>query len=216
MKNFASYFDNTLLKPDATEKDIKKLCAESKKHKFASVCVNPIYVSLCSKLLRCSSVKVCTVIGFPLGASTTETKVFEAKQAIKNGADELDMVINIGALKSHKYKDVNKDIKAVKKAAGKKTLKVILETAYLTNTEKIKASALSQSAGADFIKTSTSFAKKGADFRDIILLKNKIGKTIKIKASGGIKTYNNALKMINSGADRIGSSSSVNILKQAK
>ncbi|OGS45757.1 MAG: deoxyribose-phosphate aldolase [Elusimicrobia bacterium RIFOXYD2_FULL_34_15] len=210
--NVASLIDHTLLKADATEKDIVRLCLEAKKYKFASVCVNPFYVSFAKKNLKGSNVKVCTVIGFPLGATCSEVKAFEAKEAIKNGADEIDMVMNIGALKDKKFKVFINDIKLVRKAAGKKILKVILETVCLTNEEKVKACLLSKEAHVDFVKTSTGFGPHGATVEDVRLMRKIVGDKIGVKASGGIKTFGDAVKMINAGANRIGTSASVNII----
>ena len=210
--NVASLIDHTLLKADATEKDIVRLCLEAKKYKFASVCVNPFYVSFAKKNLKGSNVKVCTVIGFPLGATCSEVKAFEAKEAIKNGADEIDMVMNIGALKDKKFKVFINDIKLVRKAAGKKILKVILETVCLTNEEKVKACLLSKEAHVDFVKTSTGFGPHGATVEDVRLMRKIVGDKIGVKASGGIKTFGDAVKMIKAGANRIGTSASVHII----
>jgi len=211
--NLASYIDHTLLKPEAPESKVIELCEEARKYKFASVCVNPSHVPLCAKLLNGTVVKVCTVIGFPLGATTTETKAFEAKQAIANGADEIDMVINVGALKSKDFAKVEEDIRAVKIACGKNTLKVILETALLTREEKIKACELSKKAGADFVKTSTGFVSGGATEEDIALMRAVVGPDMGVKASGAVRDTETAVKMINAGATRIGASASVSIVK---
>lgn len=210
--HIAAFIDHTLLKADATEKDIRKLCVEAKKFNFASVCVNPVYVSLAGKLLVDSSVKVCTVVGFPLGATTSTVKAIEAKDAIKSGADEIDMVLNIGALKSGNYKLVFDDIKAVRKITRGKILKVILETALLEKKEKIKVCLLAKKAGADFVKTSTGFAQSGATVKDILLMRATVGPNMGIKASGGIRTQDDAVKMLNAGATRIGASASVAIV----
>ncbi|MCH7973030.1 MAG: deoxyribose-phosphate aldolase [Bacteroidetes bacterium] len=213
-KSIARKIDHTLLKPDATVDDITALCDEAKKYQFASVCVNPGNVSLCSDLLKGSNVKVCTVIGFPLGATTTEAKRFEAEQAIKNGAEEIDMVINVGQLKQGNYDYVFNDVNQVVLAAKKNNYicKVILETALLTDEEKIKACIICKHAGADFVKTSTGFSKGGATVGDIALMKYVVGSSVGVKASGGIRSREDANAMIASGADRIGASASVKIV----
>ena len=211
----SSIIDHTLLKPDATEDDVKRICEEALTYDFASVCVNPCWVKLASQLLTGSNVKTCTVIGFPLGANTTEVKTFEAKNAINNGAEELDMVINIGALKSKKYDEVKQDIeRIVEVAAPSVTVKVILETSLLTDEEKKKAAIIAMEAGADFVKTSTGFGPGGATVYDVKLLKGVVGNRIGIKAAGGIRTYEKALQMISAGAIRIGTSSGVQIIKR--
>jgi deoxyribose-phosphate aldolase len=213
-KNLAKKIDHTLLKPDATPEEIKILCEEARKHSFASVCINPGYVSLCSKLLKGSDVKVCTVIGFPLGATTTDVKKYEAEQALANGAEEIDMVINVGNLKSGNYNYIFNDVREVV-LAGKKhgaITKVILETALLTDEEKVKACLICKKAGADFVKTSTGFSKGGATVGDIALMKYVVGSNIGVKASGGIRSKEDAEAMIASGADRIGASASVAIV----
>lgn len=213
-KSIARKIDHTLLKPDATVDDITALCDEAKKYQFASVCVNPGNVSLCSNLLKGSNVKVCTVIGFPLGATTTEAKRFEAEQAIKNGAEEIDMVINVGQLKQGNYDYVFNDVNQVVLAAKKNNniCKVILETALLSDEEKIKACIICKHAGADFVKTSTGFSKGGATVGDIALMKYVVGSSVGVKASGGIRSREDANAMIASGADRIGASASVKIV----
>ncbi|HPI38413.1 MAG TPA: deoxyribose-phosphate aldolase [Ignavibacteriaceae bacterium] len=212
--SLARMIDHTLLKPDATEKEVTKLCEEARKYHFASVCVNPGFVSLCSSLLKGSDVKVCTVIGFPLGATTTEVKRLEAEQAIANGATEIDMVINIGELKSGKTDYVFNDVRQVVLAAKKSLVvcKVILETALLTDEEKIKACLICKDAGADFVKTSTGFSKGGATVGDVALMRLVVGSAVGVKASGGIRTKEDAEAMIASGADRIGASASVKIV----
>jgi deoxyribose-phosphate aldolase len=212
--DLARLIDHTLLKPEATKSEIEKLCAEAKKYNFASVCINPSYVALCSKLLRDTSVKVCTVIGFPLGATTTATKTFEAEQALRDGAQELDMVINVGMLKSGEYEYVENDIFAVITTCRRygALTKVILETALLTDEEKIKACLLAKKAGADFVKTSTGFSKGGATVGDIALMRKVVGSAMGVKASGGVRTREEALAMVASGADRIGASASVKIV----
>jgi deoxyribose-phosphate aldolase len=217
-KEIAPLIDHTLLKANATQEEIVKLCEEARKYGFASVCVNPAYVSLCKQLLKGTNVKVCTVVGFPLGATTPTVKAIEAKEAVANGADEVDMVINIGALKSGNYQLVLDDIKAVREATRGKILKVIIETAYLTKEEKIKACELAKQAGADFVKTSTGFGPSGATAEDVALMKSVVGPKIGVKASGGIRTLEDAVKMVKAGATRIGASASVAIVKgeQAK
>ncbi|MDO8548524.1 MAG: deoxyribose-phosphate aldolase [Ignavibacteria bacterium] len=217
-KNLAAKIDHTLLKPDATPDEIRKLCDEAAKFKFASVCINPGYVSLCSNLLKGTGVKVCSVIGFPLGSTTTEVKRFEAEQAIQNGADEIDMVMNVGQHKQGNYEYVFNDINQVVLTAKKNMVicKVILETALLTDEEKIKACAICKKAGADFVKTSTGFSKGGATVGDIALMKYVVGSSIGVKASGGIRSKEDAQAMIASGADRIGASASVKIVSGEK
>ncbi|HET8753770.1 MAG TPA: deoxyribose-phosphate aldolase [Salinimicrobium sp.] len=210
------YIDHTLLKADASEDDIKKLCTEAKEHQFFSVCVNGGYVPLAKKELKRSKVKICAVVGFPLGAMATEVKVFEAKRAIKHGASEIDMVMNIGQLKSKNFQLVEQEIAAVKKAIGKKILKVIIETCYLSPEEILLASELSVKANADFVKTSTGFGTAGADFEGIKLMKQAVGDKAEIKASGGIKTLDIALNFIELGVSRIGTSSGVSIIKDLK
>lgn len=212
----APLIDHTLLKPEATEDQINKLCSEAREYKFASVCVNPSHVSLCAKLLQSSGVMVCTVIGFPLGATTSETKAFEARQAIAQGADEIDMVINVGALKNKEYEKVENDIRAVVQACNGKTLKVILETSLLTDEEKIKGCELSVKAKASFVKTSTGFGGGGATAEDIALMRRVVGPNIGVKASGAIRDTETALRMVKAGANRIGASSSVSIVKNEK
>jgi deoxyribose-phosphate aldolase len=209
----AALIDHTLVKANATYKDIIRICKEAKKYKFASVCVNPIYVSLCKKILRNTNVKVCSVVGFPLGATTTAIKVDEAKEAVKNGADEIDMVINIGALKSGDYKLVLDDIKSVREITRGKILKVIIETAYLTKKEKVKVCKLAEQAGVDFVKTSTGFGPTGATAEDVRLIKSVVGARIGVKAAGRIRTLEDVIKMLNAGATRIGTSASVSIVK---
>jgi len=213
-RQIALLIDHTLLKPDATSEEVYKLCDEALTYEFASVCINPCYVVLCKEKLKGSNVKVCTVIGFPLGATTTETKRGEAEQAFKNGADEIDMVINIGMLKQGQYEFVFNDINQVVLAAKKNRAicKVIIETALLTDQEKIKACLIAKEAKADFVKTSTGFSKGGATVGDVALMKYVVGSSIGVKASGGIRTTKDAKAMIASGADRIGASASVKIV----
>ncbi|HSP23001.1 MAG TPA: deoxyribose-phosphate aldolase [Planococcus sp. (in: firmicutes)] len=214
MTNIASYIDHTLLKPEATKEQIVKLCQEAAEYKFASVCVNPAWVSVSAKELADSPVKVCTVIGFPLGASTSETKAFETADAIAKGAEEIDMVINIGALKSGDEELVKNDIKAVVEAAtGKAIVKVIIETCLLTDEEKAAASRLSKEAGADFVKTSTGFSTGGATVADVKLMRETVGPNIGVKASGGVRSLEDLQAMIEAGATRIGASSGVQIMQ---
>ena len=210
MNNLASYIDHTLLKPIATKADILKLCEEAKQYHFASVCVNPCWVSLCAETLKGTGVNVCTVIGFPLGANTSEIKAQEASLAIKQGASEVDMVINIGALKEGNTDYVYQDILAVRKASESKILKVIIETSYLTDEEKKTVCKLAAKAGADFVKTSTGFSNAGATAEDVKLMKEASG--IKVKASGGVRTREDALKMIEAGASRLGASAGIKIV----
>ncbi len=212
-KNYASYIDHTLLKPEATEEQIKKICAEAKEYGFASVCVNPTWVSLAASELKDATSKICTVIGFPLGASTSATKAFETKDAIANGAEEIDMVINIGALKSEQYDVVENDIKAVVEAANGTLVKVIIETCLLSDEEKIKACELSVKAGADFVKTSTGFSTAGAKAEDVALMRKTVGPEIGVKASGGVRSLEDLESMVAAGATRIGASSGVKIIK---
>ncbi|MDN3449842.1 deoxyribose-phosphate aldolase [Planococcus sp. APC 3906] len=214
MTNIASYIDHTLLKPEATKEQIVKLCQEAAEYKFASVCVNPAWVSVSAKELSDSPVKVCTVIGFPLGASTSETKAFETADAIAKGAEEIDMVINIGALKSGDEELVKNDIKAVVEAAkGKAIVKVIIETCLLTDEEKAVASRLSKEAGADFVKTSTGFSTGGATVADVKLMRETVGPDLGVKASGGVRSLEDLQAMIDAGATRIGASSGVQIMQ---
>ncbi|NDV44112.1 deoxyribose-phosphate aldolase [Flagellimonas sediminis] len=211
--DLADHIDHTNLKATATMDDIQKLCDEAKTQGFYAVCVNGCHVSLAKKALENSKVKLAAVIGFPLGAMSTKTKVFEAKDCVLNGADEIDMVINIGWLKSKMYEAVGNEIQAIKLAIGDKILKVILETCYLTDAEKEKACSLSVEAGANFVKTSTGFGSGGATFEDVILMKRVVGNKAKIKASGGIKDKETALKYIELGVSRIGTSSGPTLLK---
>ena len=206
------YIDHTLLKADATAKDIEKLCLEAKEYDFASVCINPSRVRQAAELLKESDVKVCTVIGFPLGATSTESKVFETKQAILDGASEIDMVINIGYIKDKNFDAVRDDIKAVNDVKDDAILKVIIETCLLNDEEKVMACNLAVDAGADFVKTSTGFSTGGAKVNDVVLMKKTVGDKAKVKASGGIKTHGEAVSMIAAGADRIGASSGIMIV----
>ena len=213
MKNLAKYIDHTLLKATASYQNIYNLCAEANKYGFKSVCVNPCYVALAHKLLSGTDVFVCTVIGFPLGANSSTVKAFETTQAIADGADEVDMVINIGALKSKDYEFVLEDIKAVVNAANGVLVKVIIETCYLTEDEIIKACELAKEAGADFVKTSTGFGTNGAKVEDVRLMKATVKDDMLVKASGGIRTKDDFEAMIESGASRIGCSSGVSIME---
>lgn len=214
----ARMIDHTLLKPEATENEVRKLCDEAKQFTFASVCINPSFVLLCSELLRSTKVKVCTVIGFPLGATTTEVKRIETEQAINNGAQEVDMVINVGMLKSGNLDYVFNDINQVVLAAKRKNAvcKVIIETALLTDEEKVKACYIAKEAKADFVKTSTGFSKGGATAGDVALMRYVVGSSVGVKASGGVRTKEDAQLMIKSGADRIGASASVKIVSGGK
>jgi deoxyribose-phosphate aldolase len=210
----ASLIDHTLLKPDATREEIEQLCREALQFCFASVCVNPNWVPLCASLLGGSGVKVCTVIGFPFGAHLPDVKAYEARRAVEQGADEVDMVINIGALKSKDYALVEQDIRGVVKAVGKDTIvKLILETSLLSRDEKVMGSSLAKAAGADFVKTSTGFAGGGATVEDIRLMRETVGPEIGVKASGGIRTPEDVQKMVAAGATRIGASASVKIVR---
>lgn len=216
-KILAKYIDHTLLKADATEAQVKILCEEALEHNFASVCVNPSNVKLSSELLKGSDVKVCTVIGFPLGANTKEVKGFEVQDAIKNGAEEVDMVINVGKLKAKDYDYVREDIKAVVNAANKKALtKVIIEACLLTDEEKIMACKLSKEAGADYVKTSTGFSTGGATPKDVKLMRDTVGEEMGVKASGAVRSYEDAINVINAGASRIGASASIVICEGGK
>jgi len=212
----ASIIDHTLLKANATKNDIIKLCEEAKEYDFAAVCVNPYYVSLAKKNLEKTKIKVATVIGFPLGCTTKTVKVIETRDAIANGADEIDMVINISALKSGDEMYVLDEIKTIREASYGKILKVIIETAYLTREEKIKACKIAKDAKIDFVKTSTGFAPSGATIEDVKLMKSVVGNKIGVKASGGIKDLKTAIDMIKAGATRIGTSSGVSIIKGDK
>jgi len=215
--HLAQMIDHTLLKADATQEQIAQLCYEARKHGFATVCVNPSYVKLCCQLLKGSPVHVCTVVGFPLGATPPEVKAYEAQQAIDDGATEVDMVINIGALKSKDYALVERDIASVGRTchAGGTLLKVILETALLTDEEKVIASQLAKAAGADYVKTSTGFGPAGATVHDVELMRRAVGPDMGIKAAGGIRSFEDAKAMVAAGATRIGASASVKILQEA-
>ena len=212
--NINKLIDHTALKPNTTKESILKLITEAKTYDFASVCVNPCWVALAHQELKNTDVKVCTVIGFPLGANTTEVKVFEAKDAIEKGAQEIDMVINIAMLKDKEYDYVENEIHQIVEAAKDKAIvKVIIEACLLTDEEKIKACELSQKAGADFVKTSTGFSTGGATVHDIALMRKTVGAEMGVKASGGVHTHEEALAMIEAGANRIGASAGVKLLK---
>jgi deoxyribose-phosphate aldolase len=212
------FIDHTLLKPEATTAQIKKLCDEASRHQFAAVCINPTHVKLAAQLLQNSGVKVCTVVGFPLGATTNAVKVFETEQVIADGATEVDMVINIGALKEGNDTLVEQDIAAVVKAAHQRgaICKVIIETALLTDAEKERACHLAEQAGADFVKTSTGFSGGGATVSDVSLMRRAVGPQVQVKAAGGIKTLADAQKMVAAGASRLGASAGVQIAQEAQ
>lgn len=212
-----NYIDHTLLKSDATREEIEDICDEAMAYKFKAVCVNSSWTSLVFEKLKYVDVEVCTVVGFPLGAMSKEAKIFEAKDAIKNGASEIDMVLNIGKLKDKEYEYVEDEIRKIKEVIGKDTiLKVIIETSLLDDEEKKIACEIIENAGADFVKTSTGFSTSGAKVEDIKLIREVVKDRLKIKASGGIKTYEEAVEMINAGADRIGTSNGVKIIKNNK
>jgi deoxyribose-phosphate aldolase len=211
------YIDHIILKPEATVEDVKKLCKEAKEYNFASVCVNGCYANLVSTELTGSDVKTCVVVGFPLGAMTKEAKAFETTDAINNGASEIDMVINVGALKDKNYDLLKDDIEAVVNAAkGKAIVKVIIETCLLSDEEKVKACEISKEAKADFVKTSTGFSSGGATKEDIALMRKTVGPGLGVKASGGVRDYKTAMDMINAGASRIGASASIAIVNESK
>ncbi|KZN99200.1 2-deoxyribose-5-phosphate aldolase [Bacillus badius] len=213
----AKIIDHTLLKPETTKDQVKKLCEEARAYEFASVCINPVWVAYASEQLQGTKVKVCTVIGFPLGATTSTVKAFETKEAIENGATEVDMVINIGALKAGDDETVLKDIQAVTASArGKALTKVIIETSLLTDEEKERACRLAVEAGADYVKTSTGFSTGGATEEDIRFMRKTVGPDIGVKASGGVRSQEDALNMIKAGATRIGASSGVQIVQGLK
>ncbi|NHM91602.1 MULTISPECIES: deoxyribose-phosphate aldolase [Staphylococcus] len=211
--NFEKYIDHTLLKPESTRAQIDKIIDEAKSYHFKSICVNPTHVAYAHEKLADSNVLVCTVIGFPLGANTPEVKAFETTNAIENGADEIDMVINIGALKDGRYDDVQKDIEAVVKVAQGKTVKVIIETTLLTDDEKVKACELAKAAHATFVKTSTGFAGGGATVEDVKLMKETVGDALEVKASGGVRNLDDFKAMVDAGATRIGASAGVQIMQ---
>ena len=210
------YIDHTILKPETTQEHVEKILSEAKEYDFASVCVNPTWVSLAAESLKDSDVKVCTVIGFPLGANTSAVKAFETEDAIANGADEIDMVINVGALKAGNDALVLDDIKAVVDASGDKLVKVIIEACLLTDDEKVRACQLSKEAGADYVKTSTGFSTGGATVADVALMRKTVGPDMGVKASGGARSYEDAIAFIEAGASRIGASSGVAIMNGAQ
>lgn len=217
-KPLNKYFDHTLLKPDATQDQIDKIVEEAKEYDFYSVCVNSSYVARCYDALKDTDVKVAAVVGFPLGACTTQSKAFETEEACMDGASEIDMVLNVGKFKSFDYDYIRDDIRAVVCAAEKfgAIVKVILETCLLTKEEIVEACKLAKEAGAAFVKTSTGFSTGGATAEDVKLMKETVGDTMQVKASGGIRDYETAMKMIEAGADRLGCSASVNIMEAAK
>jgi len=208
-------FDHTILKADATKEDVKKVCEEAMAYSFCSVCVNSYYVPYVAELLHGSDCKICTVVGFPLGAMSTRAKALEAKIAVMDGADEIDMVINIGALKDRDYSVVLEDIKAVKEACEDKTLKVIIETCLLNDVEKVKACELAKEAGADFVKTSTGFSTGGAKVEDVKLMRATVGPDMGVKASGGIHDNEFAKELVDAGANRLGTSATIQIVESA-
>ena len=208
-------FDHTILKADATRKDVKRVCDEAMAYSFCSVCVNSYYVPYVANLLHGSDVKICSVVGFPLGAMSTRAKALEAKIAVMDGADEIDMVINIGALKDRDYSVVLEDIKAVKEACGEHILKVIIETCLLTDDEKVKACELAKEAGADFVKTSTGFSTGGAKVEDVKLMRATVGPDMGVKASGGIHDNEFAKELVDAGANRLGTSATIQIVESA-
>lgn len=211
--NLAKYIDHTALKPDTTKQQIEQLVNEAREHGFMSVCVNPTHVKYAYEMLKGTDVLVCTVVGFPLGANTPDVKAFETKSAIANGALEIDMVINIGAAKDGNYDLVREDIKAVVDAAGDITTKVIIETCLLNDEEKVKVCEIAREVGADFVKTSTGFSTGGATAEDIALMRKAVGPDMGVKASGGVRSYDDVMTMIDNGATRIGASAGVQILK---
>ena len=207
------YIDHTILKATASGTDVQKLCEEAIEHEFYSVCVNGCYVADAKHLLQGTDVKIVAVVGFPLGAMTTAAKVFEAKEAVENGASEIDMVINVAKLKDGEFKYVENEIRQIKEAIGDNVLKVIIETCYLTDEEKVKACELSLAAKADFVKTSTGFGTDGATYEDVKLMKSVVGDNAKVKASGGVRDKETAQKYIDLGAERLGTSSGIDIVK---
>jgi len=217
-QDIARLIDHTLLKPEATPTEIAKLCAEAKAYHFAAVCVNPPFVKQCAAALRGSDVAVCTVVGFPLGAHTTQTKVFETLQALTDGAKEIDMVINLGALRARQDEIVRDDIRAVRDAAhaGGAIVKVIIECALLSHDERVWACELAKAAGADFVKTSTGFSARGASVADVIFMRRTVGDKLGVKAAGGIKTLEQTLALIDAGATRIGASAGVKIVEASR
>ena len=215
-KTIAAMIDHTLLKPEVTPAQIEKLCAEAAEYHFASVCVNPVYIPLAARLLKGTGVKVCCVVGFPLGAIAPEQKAAEAASCVAMGAEELDMVIHVGAAKAGDWALVQRDIAGVVKAAAGRTVKVIIETCLLTDEEKVKACEAAKAAGADFVKTSTGFSTGGATTHDIALMRKTVGPEMGVKASGGIRDYATAMAMIEAGANRIGASAGIEIVAAAE
>jgi len=211
--DIAKHIEHTLLKADAGENDIRRICIQAEKYKFAAVCVSPAYVSLAFKLLKKSRIRVVSVCGFPLGGSVSDVKAHESHNAVEDGADEIDMVANIGYLKSERYTQARKDIEEVRKKIPGKVLKVIIETSLLDEKLIERASVIAEEAGADYVKTSTGYGTRGATVKDIEIIRNVLSPRVKIKASGGIRTAEQARGLINAGADRIGTSSSINIIK---
>lgn len=211
--NFNKYIDHTILKANSTEDEVLKICSEAKEYNFASVCVNTCHTALVSKMLEGTGVATCVVVGFPLGAMMTKAKAFEAKCAVEMGANEVDMVINIGALKDKDYAFVEEDIRAVVQSSKPAIVKVIIETCLLTDEEKVKACELSVKAGAQFVKTSTGFSTSGATKEDVALMRKTVGLDAGVKASGGVRTFAQAMEMINAGATRIGASASIDMVK---
>ncbi|MDD6250772.1 MAG: deoxyribose-phosphate aldolase [Bacillales bacterium] len=212
--NYAKYIDHTLLKPDCKDENIEKLCNEARNYGFKSVCINPSYIPLCKKLLEGSDVLVCTVVGFPLGATSTYSKVEETKKAVDDGADEIDMVINISRLKEKDDAYTLNEIKAIKQACQGRTLKVIIETCLLSEEEKVRACLLAKEAGADFVKTSTGFSTGGATKEDIALMRKTVGPDMGVKASGGVRDAQGFMDMVNAGATRIGASAGIKIMEE--
>ena len=208
----SKYIDHTILKADAVKEDILKICREAKEYDFASVCVNPCWIPVAKEALEGTDVKVCVVVGFPLGAMTTEAKVFETQDAVAKGADEVDMVINIGMLKDGNDEYVTEEIRKIKEACGSHILKVIIETCLLTNEEKVRACIDAKNAGADFVKTSTGFSTAGATPEDVKLMKDTVGEGVKVKAAGGVRTKEDLEEMIKAGAERIGTSRGVSLM----
>ncbi len=215
--NLSQYIDHTILKPETTRDQVLEVCREAREYEFYSVCINPAHVPLVSEALKDTGVKVTAVIGFPLGANRTAVKVFETRTALEEGADEIDMVINIGALKEGDFDLVQRDIQGVRSVLGEShVLKVIIETCLLTDEEKVKACEIAKAAGAHFVKTSTGFSSGGATVEDVRLMKTTVGETVRVKASGGVRDQATALAMIEAGASRIGASASVAIVKGTK
>lgn len=215
--NYSKMIDHTILKPDASKEEVKKLCMEAMEYGFCSVCVNSSFVYYCAQLLKDSDVKVCTVVGFPLGAMSTDGKTAETLSAVSDGAQEIDMVVHIGMVKSREWDYVKQDIASVVEAAGESAIvKVIIETSLLTDDEKVRVCRIAKEAGADFVKTSTGFSGGGATVQDVALMRRAVGPVMGVKASGGIRTLEKARKLVEAGADRLGTSSGVSIIKAQK